>query len=385
MRRSALAAVYLAVFVDLLGFGIILPALPFYAETLGASGLWLGIVFSSYSVAQLFGATILGRLSDRVGRRPVLLASIAGSTVSLTLTGLAPTLILLAGARALAGLFGGSISAAQAYIADVTEPEERARYMGYLGASIGLGFVAGPALGALLAPWGFAAAAFAAAGLALVNLVLAALRLEESLPPEARSGLDRDSLRQRLAAAAGRPELVRIIGARFLIIFAFVAMETTLAYLGARNFGLDQRGFGLLLVLAGVVGVTIQGTAIGPLSKALGERRMTALGLALMGVTIATLPVAGRYALMAVIIAGLAAGHALALPGLSTLLSRASRVGEQGATLGLGNSAAAAARAAGPVTAGWLFDLRAPLPFLVAAGLALVAAAAIFGVRLEEP
>jgi DHA1 family tetracycline resistance protein-like MFS transporter len=180
--RAALAIVYLTVFIDLLGFGIILPSLPYYARDLGATGLDLGILFSAYSVAQLAGSALLGRLSDHHGRRPILLLSLAGSAASMFLSGLAGGLAALSLARALAGVFGGSIGTAQAYIADVTPRAERARYMGLLGAAIGVGFVLGPALGAglLALGFGFRGAAFAAGGLAALNFASALVRLPES-------------------------------------------------------------------------------------------------------------------------------------------------------------------------------------------------------------
>jgi MFS family permease len=153
--RTSLAVVYFTVFLDMLGFGLVLPVLPYWARDLGASGLALGTVLTSYSLAQLFGSTVFGKLSDRYGRRPLLLASLAGTTVSMLLSAAAPTLGLLAGARALAGFFGGSIATAQAYIADRTSVAERPRAMGLLGAAIGLGFVLGPALGAAVVALGF--------------------------------------------------------------------------------------------------------------------------------------------------------------------------------------------------------------------------------------
>ncbi len=374
-RRAALGVVYGTVFVDLLGFGIILPALPYYAERLGAGGLWLGVILTAYSFAQLAGAVVLGRLSDRFGRRPLILLSLAGSAVSLALTGLASTLAALVAARALAGLFGGSIAAAQAYIADVTRPGERARYMGYLGAATGLGFVLGPALGALLSRWGFAAAAFTAAGLAAFNLVLAALRLEESLRPgaAARAALPL----AQMGAAWRRPGLRAVLAATFLTAFAFVAMETALAYLGKRNFGLDERGFGLLLVLAGVVIVVVQGALVGRLSNRFGERRLAVWGSLAMAAALALLPLCHGFASAAVALAAAAAGRALSLPTLSALLSRLGAARRQGSTLGLGQSLAAGARAAGPLVAGGLYDLAPAWPFLLAALLAAAAAATL--------
>jgi DHA1 family tetracycline resistance protein-like MFS transporter len=372
--RASLGIVYLTVFIDLLGFGIILPSLPFYAQDLGATGLWLGVLLTSYSFAQLIGAAILGRLSDRFGRRPMLILSLAGSSASLALTGLALSLPTLAAARALAGLFGGSVSAAQAYIADVTEPHERARYMGILGSAIGLGFVLGPAIGALLSPLGFGAAAFAAAGLAAANCVFALFRLRESLDPEDRSQAAAQRSLAYLRRAMRRPGLARILLASFLTMFAFVAMETTLAYLGKVRFGLDERGFGLLLVLVGGVMILVQGGLIGPLTRRWGERRLALAGAVIMTISLLAVPSAQNLGMAALILAPLGAGRALTLPTIATLISRRTPREEQGGTLGLAQSLNAAARAVGPLLAGWLYDFGPARPFVVAGTLSVLAA-----------
>lgn len=180
MRRSSLVVVYSTVFVDLLGFGIILPILPFYAERFGAEGFRVGAVLTAYSGAQLISAFFLGRLSDRIGRRPVLLASLVGSAVSLALTGLAGSLAVLLASRVLAGAFGGSIPTAQAYIADATDPGERTKYLGMLGAAIGMGFVFGPAIVAGLSGFGFSTAAFAASAIAAASFLFGLFNLPET-------------------------------------------------------------------------------------------------------------------------------------------------------------------------------------------------------------
>jgi DHA1 family tetracycline resistance protein-like MFS transporter len=245
--------------IDLVGFGLILPQLPFYAERFGATGVWVGAILTAYSAAQLVGASLLGRLSDRVGRRPVLLLSLAGSAASFLLSGFADSLWLLLLARALAGLFGGSIAAAQAVIADVTTPTERARYMGLLGASIGLGFVFGPALGSFLARFGFGAAAFAAASVAAGNFVFAFFRLPETRGAEQRRHAHSRPDWSNLLHALHHPSIGRLLAATFLHL-AFVAMEATFA-LSARPASPRCRppGFvfayvGVVMVIAGVIG-----------------------------------------------------------------------------------------------------------------------------------
>jgi DHA1 family tetracycline resistance protein-like MFS transporter len=381
--KPGLPVVYFTVFIDLVGFGIILPQLPYYAEAFGATGVWVGALLTAYSATQFLGASFLGRLSDRIGRRPVLLASLAGSAVSLVLSGLATSLATLVLARALAGLFGGSIAAAQAYVADSTTLEERARYMGFLGASIGLGFVLGPALGSGLARYGFGAAAFVAAGLAAANLVFGLFKLPETHGPERRHlPASRPDL-SHLAAALRHPSMGRLLAATFLATLAFVAMEATFALLAEHRFGLDPARLGLVFTYVGVVIVVVQGGLVGPLAARFGERALAVAGALLMAVGLGALPAAPGLPGVLVLLGLLAAGQGLTSPMLSTLLSRAADEDEQGGTLGLGQSLAAAARAIGPLGAGWLFDRAMGAPYAAAAA-AMVVAAALVGTSRND-
>ena len=379
--RAGLASVYFTIFLDLLGFGIILPWLPFYAAELGATGFGLGFLFTSYSLAQLLGAALLGHLSDRWGRRPLLLLSLAGAAVGMVLSGLAQTLVALCVARAVAGLFGGSIAIAQAYVADVTRPEERARYMGFVGASIGLGFVVGPALGAAFIALGqdFSRVAFFSAGLALLNLVVAARRLRE---PHHGGG---DGLVARRVAATswrlafGRGELVRVLLAVLLTMSGFVAMETTFAFLGRDRFGLAELKFGLVLTFVGVVMILVQGGLIGPLTRRFGVGKVAVTGCLLMGLALAALPLAPSLPLVIAALGGLAAAQGLCSPTLSTLTSRLARENEQGAVLGVSQSLSAAARAFAPLAAGRLYDLMPSSPYFLGGALAVLAGVLLAG------
>lgn len=375
--KPGLAIVYLTVFVDLLGFGIVLPQLPYYAEAFGASALWVGAILTSYSAAQFLGASLLGRLSDRVGRRPVLLASLAGSAISLALSGLAGSLLGLVLARGLAGLFGGSIAAAQAYVADSTSREERARHMGLLGASIGLGFVFGPALGAGLARWGFGTAAFVAAGLAAANFVFAVFRLPESHGERQRHPAASRLDFSHLARALRHPALGSLLGATFLATLAFVAMEATFALLGEHRLGLDPARLGFVFTYIGVLIVIVQGGLVGRLAPRLGERTLAVAGCLGMALGLALMPLAPSLPLALVALGLLAVGQGFCAPSLSTLLSRAVDADEQGGTLGLGQSLAAAARVVGPLAAGWLFDRSVAAPYALSALLMVLAAALV--------
>jgi DHA1 family tetracycline resistance protein-like MFS transporter len=250
MRRSSLAIVYLTVFIDLLGVGIILPVLPFYAQNFGASGLAVGATLALYSAMQLVSSPLLGALSDRVGRRPVLLVSLAGSAISLALTGLAGSLPVLLLTRALAGLFGGAIGTAQAYVADVTPPAERARAMGLIGAMTGLGFIFGPALGASLSQFGLGTAAFVAAGLAAGNFLLAWFFLPESRPAGIAPRRPMFAF-LRVGEALVHPAVGRLFGAMFLAMFAFAGVQATFPLLGIQNFALTASSLGVVFVTVG--------------------------------------------------------------------------------------------------------------------------------------
>jgi len=370
--RAALGVVYFTVFLDLLGFGIILPWLPFYADHLGASGIGLGFLFTAYSLAQLVGAAFLGRLSDRHGRRPVMLLSIIGSILGLVFCGLAESLLWLCLARAVAGLFGGSIAIAQAYVADVTMPAERPRYMGFVGASIGLGFVLGPALGAGFIAFGldFSAVAFTAAGLAVVNLLLAVWRLHEA---KKRTPGDSRWAAEAWRRAFRRPGLAQVLAATFLSTYAFVGMETTFAYLGRDRFGLDNLKFGLVLTYVGVVMIIVQGALIGRLTQRFGVRRVAATGGVLLGAALASLPLAPSFGAALAALGLLAAGQGLVVPSLSALASQIAAANSQGSVLGVSQSLSACARAFGPLVAGGLYDVSVGLPYWIGGAVAVLA------------
>ncbi len=385
-ERSALTIIYLTVFLDLLGFGIILPFLPYWIQELDGNVFHVGLVLSCYSIAQIFGSSIMGYFSDRFGRRPVLLVSLAGVATGMVLSGLASSLVALTLARAFAGLFAGSVATAQAYIADLTQAEDRARYMGMIGASIGLGFVLGPAIGAGCAALGlgFPQAAFGAAALALGNLVFAAFKLKESLPASGPS-------RKRLTFGAWvhslqRPGIRQVLLATFATMLAFVAMETTYAFLGQKIYGLNERGFALVLTFVGVIMVIVQGGLIGRLTTRFGVRKIAIAGCSLMALSLGLLPYTPQdstvFALAA--IALLAVSQGLSSPTLPTILSNLTDEDSQGRVLGVGRSMGALARAVGPLAAGWLYDRRIDAPYLLGGALALLATILILNVSSDR-
>src|SRR3990167_3392392 len=230
MKKSPLLIIFLVIFIDLVGFGMVIPILPYYAKSFGASATILGILMMSYSVMQFLFAPFWGQISDRVGRRPILLMSILGIGLSMILVGFAQSLLWLFVGRILAGIFGANISTAAAYIADVTTPEERAKGMGLIGAAFGLGFLFGPALGGLLSHWGYGTAAYVAAGLSFGNFIFAYLKLEE--PPLAaevrqkhRNHFNKNFYLQTLS----NPKTGLVVLMFFLVTFGFAQLETTFA------------------------------------------------------------------------------------------------------------------------------------------------------------
>ena len=376
---------FLIVFVDLVGFGIVIPLLPFYAEHFGAGPEVVTMVMASYSLAQLFTAPLWGRLSDRIGRRPVLLASLAGSVLAYLALAAAPSLLVLFLARIAAGAMAGNIAAAQAYIADVTPPERRAQGMGMIGAAFGLGFILGPAIGGVLAGHDpanvdFVLPALTAAGLSALALVGTILVLRESLdrsqPPRPRVA--------RLAAARrvlGRPGIAPYILIGFATVSVFAGMETTFALWSSRTFGWGPAQNGYLFAFVGILGAVLQGLAIGRLTRRFGELRLLAAGLFLLAVGLFGLGMAGSVAMLFATSALLGIGFGLANPSLASLVSRSADPADQGMVLGVYQSASSLSRVVGPLLAGVAFaHLGKSAPFLV--GAAVLLPVAVIVVRM---
>lgn len=353
---------FLIVFIDLVGFGVVIPLLPYYGLRFDASPFEVTAMMACYSLAQFFASPLLGRLSDRVGRKPVLLVSLVCSAVSYLWLGFAGALWMLFAARLLAGAGAGNIAAAQAYITDVTPPERRAKAMGMIGAAFGLGFTFGPAIGGLAAgahPGAAALArpAFIAAGLSLVAFLLAAARLKESLPPEARGLSDRPGRLALARAALARPRLGRLILLFFVAICAFAGMETTFALWAHASFGWGPEQVGWIFFYVGIVLAALQGGLIGKLAHRFGEARLVLAGAAVILAGLVGIALAAS--LVAVLIASglLAIGMGLLSPSLTSLVSFEAGAEERGGILGVSQSAQSLARILGPAAAGAVFSL----------------------------
>ncbi|WP_374440895.1 MFS transporter [Stella sp.] len=379
---------FLIVFVDLVGFGIVIPLLPFYAEHFGAGPELVTMVMASYSLAQLVTAPLWGRLSDRIGRRSVLMASMAGSVVAYLLLAWAPSLAVLFLARIAAGAMAGNIAAAQAYIADVTPPERRAQGMGLIGAAFGLGFILGPAIGGVLAGHDpqdvdFLAPALAAAGLSAIAFAGATLVLRESLdrtvPPAPR--LSRLVAIRRVLGGGG---VARFILIGFATIAVFAGMETTFALWSSRTFGWGPAQNGYLFAFVGIIGAVLQGGAIGPLTRRFGEARLLAAGLVLIAAGLAGIAATTTVAMLFAASALLGIGFGMANPSLASLVSRGAGPGDQGMVLGVNQSAGSLARVLGPLAAGVAFaHLGKSAPFLLGAVVILPVAFVVLAIARE--
>ena len=362
MKRSPLLVIFITVFIDLIGFGIVIPVLPHYVEgtSFNASPRTVGILFASYSVMQLIFSPILGRLSDRYGRRPVLFFSLLGTSLGFFIIGFATTLWMLFLGRIIDGITGGNISTAQAYVADVTTPENRAKGMGLIGAAFGLGFIFGPAIGGILSQWGIGVPFFFAGALALANAVLLYFTLPETVTPDHPARTSAATGRwSQLVEAVRQPRLAYVLAIYFLFIVAFSIMTTSFALFTMYRFGYDATHNGYLFMYVGIIGAIIQGGLIGRLVKTFGEMPLIIMGALLFALSLFVIPLAGPQTGlgMLLLVGGLfAVGNSLATPSLTTLASKSAGRGEQGGVLGVTQSVASLARAVGPMIAALLIN-----------------------------
>ncbi len=357
--RAGLALIFGIVFIDLIGFGIVIPVLPLYAERFGASPLVIGLLLGIYSAMQFIFAPILGKISDRVGRRPVLLLSLVGTAVGFLIMGWASTLPWLFIARIIDGITGGNISTAQAYIADVTSPEQRSRGMGLIGAAFGLGFIFGPAIGGILSHVSLAAPFLFAAALTGANAIAVYFLLPESLSAEHRG-----QARQKISIAQVFKEskgwfLGTVIAAYFFTTIAFSLLTATYSLFTERRFGFTAIQNGYLFAAQGLLGAIIQGGMLGWLLKIFSDRGLVLAGVALLAGSLFALPMSPTLTALFCATAGVAVGHSLLAAPLNGLASKEVGAAAQGRLLGVMQSAASGARIVGPVLGGWLLNYDA--------------------------
>ena len=361
MKRSPLLVIFITIFIDLVGFGIVIPVLPFYAEgtKFGATPREVGLLFASYSFMQLIFAPVLGRLSDKYGRRPILLISLLGTSLGFLILGFATTLWMLFLGRIIDGISGGNISTAQAYIADVTTKEDRAKGMGLIGAAFGLGFVFGPAIGGVLSRWGINVPFLFAGTLAFANAILLYFTLPETVTPDhpARTSAASGRGWGQLIVSLKNPRLGFVMTIYFLSIVAFSIMTAVFSLFMLFRLGYDAFHNGWVFAYVGVISAIIQGGLIGKLVKRFGEPALAVTGGLLFSASLFVVPFIGpAIGLIGILSTGAvtAIGQALSGPSLSSLASKSAGAGEQGGVLGAMQSVASLARAVGPSLAAFL-------------------------------
>jgi MFS transporter, DHA1 family, tetracycline resistance protein len=369
--------IWTTVALDLVGFGIVVPILGHYAETFGANGVQVGLMFATFSVAQMLFAPILGRISDRVGRKPVIIFSLIGTAVGSVVTGAAGALWVLFLGRALDGASGASVAVAQGAVADIAPPEQRAKLMGMMGAAFGVGFVVGPALGGLAALGGPHVPFFVAGAIAAVNAVVAIFRLPETKPDTSH-----------IPATHGRrgaltPALQRFAIVGFLSMLGFAGFESTFSLWGKENehFGFTSGTASLVFVFVGITLVAVQGGLIGPMTAKWGSRKLLRVGLSLVAIGLLLLSVATSWAVLFIALFLLSVGQGFSGPSGSSLVAELAPVERRGEAMGYQQSTAAFGRIAGPVMAGVLFDqVGISAPFAVSGVLIVAAIAAVWSI-----
>ena len=359
--NKKLFSVLLVVFIDLLGFSLILPLLPYFAKTFQADSFTTGLLVASYAVAQLIGAPLLGRLSDRFGRRPILLVSVFGTFLGFLLLGFANALWMLFVSRIIDGLTGGNLSIAQAYITDVTDAKSRSQGLGMIGAAFGFGFIIGPVAGGLLSQWGYAVPAFAAAVLSLANLVLIYAWLPESLTVEMREARGGSAKRPpvtfgALLTALKRPFSGSLLVTRFFFGLAFAILQTIFSLYALLKFNLNARDTGLVLAYIGVLAVITQGFLVGRISNKIREDILIVICVGVMSITLLGWGFAPSLPILLVILAPNAVAGGMLNTLLSSTLTKAVEPHEIGGILGLSASIESSTRIIAPALAGFLLQ-----------------------------
>ena len=376
MKGSPIAILFMAVLVDMLGFGIVIPVLPFYALEMGATAVEVTLLIASFSAMQMAATPIWGRVSDSRGRRPLIIAGLFASAVSYLIFGLANSLALLLLSRLAAGAAGGTISVAHAYVADTTKAEERAHGMGLIGAAAGLGVMLGPAIGGFFSEISLAAPGYVAATLCAVNGIGAIFLLPESRPKEKRS-----AKRSGQTATLGgwirtlsSPPLSLVLGVYFLGITSFTAMTALLALYFEAEFAIGAREMGFMFAIAGGVTVVVRGVVLGRLVKRFGEIATVRTGAISLGLSFVLIPLVPGFGWAMAVVPFYAFGAGTMFPAIATLTSFASDADSQGSVLGGSQFIGGLGRVAGPLWAGFLFqEIAFDTPFHVAAGLTVLA------------
>jgi multidrug resistance protein len=388
MKKSPLASILSIVFIDLIGFGMIIPILPLYAQRFQATEWQIGLLLASYSLMQFLASPLLGWLSDRYGRKPVLLCSLAGSALGYLLMANAISLAILFAARILSGISGASVGTASAYIADITPPENRSKRIGLIGAAFGVGFILGPAIGGILSHFSVVAPFWFAAILSMLNAIVMWILLPE---PERHAVRQQGPVNLRdTFEQAGSWRLGVITLTYFIGIAGFAIVTVIYAQVSNRRFSLNQSQISYIFVMMGLIGALIQGGAIGRLAKRFGDVNLAIAGFAVMAISMMAMPLAHSLLLFLLFSAGLAMGNSLSQPTMSAIASKGASPALQGRVLGIVQSAGSLGRVFGPVIAGILLthdhlgsnDHYGNTPFFV--GGLLIAMAFVLAMTLRR-
>lgn len=383
MKNRPLQVLFAAVLVDMLGFGIILPLLPFYAEKMGATPLQITIMVASFSATQLVAAPIWGRVSDRIGRKPILVGGLLASAASFLMFGFAQSYWWLLFSRITAGIAGGNVSVAQAYVADITTHDERAAGLGHLGAATGLGVMMGPAVGAFFSQWGLGAPGFVAAALCFLNGLAAWFFV-----PESRTAMQRSRRGQAatwhgwLRSMTSYPMWVLLL-VYFLTISSFNSFTSILALFMERRFHFNQHNMGVLFTITGGTTVLVRGVLLGPLVKRFGEKTTTRIGCMALILAFLGIPLIRSGAWVYAAVPWYAFGAGTLFPALASLVSRATDADSQGSILGGSQLVGGLGRVIGPLWSGWAFQaIGISVPFIV--GAVFVALGLAFSTKIPQ-
>jgi DHA1 family tetracycline resistance protein-like MFS transporter len=369
VKKSPLLPIFLIVFIDLLGFGLILPLLPFYAKSFGASELTIGLLLASYSLMQFIGAPVLGRLSDRYGRRPILLISQLGTFVGFIMLGFANGLGMLFASRIVDGVSGGNISTAQAYIADISDEKNRAKNFGLIGAAFGLGFIMGPAIGGFLSQFGYQVPAFAAAGLSFLSMALTFFLLHE---PERKATASREFSVKALKRAFAHPTIGILLTMVFTFGLAFAMFQTSFALFASARFGFDVQQTALVLTYVGVLSVIMQLLVVKRVVKRLGENRSIMVTMASLALGLVLMAAVQNPWMLIVVMPILSFGGGVTSPVLTSLISKSVDRAEVGGMLGISTSVDSLSRVAAPILGNALLAFGSGLPSLVGAAILVI-------------
>lgn len=370
MQKKYLGLLFVIMFLMMLGFGMIIPILPYFAESVGASSLEIGLLFSSYNIMQFLFAPIWGALSDRIGRKPLIMLGLSGFAIAFILFGLSTSYSEMLAYR----LFGGIVSAAAiptvtAMVADLFPPDERAKGMGVIGAGIGLSFVFGPAIGGLLGQYGAGYPFFAAGAVALLTLLLVIVSLPESLPPEKRSHVQREKRDNPLTALFGSLALLYHIV--FIVSFTFAGLETTFALYINDLYGLTAKELGYMFLVMGIIAAIVQGGMIGRMVKKWGEANVLSIGLLLYALGFISILLADSFWGFALNLSLFGAGQGMIRASATSLITQRTTQG-QGVTSGTMSSIDSLGRILGPLAGGALYAWTKSGPFLLGFVLIMV-------------